>query len=153
MDSSDSASRDLFDIICDNWPLVLPKIELLLKAGANFNIPYYDGRQDEWTALDELLHYQCLGTKDLTWHDYMSVTLQLFLKYRGFEAFVEEDLDERFWSYECDTCQQIVSKVILRPYRAQKWLNFCASGPVVRLCRQSLLFDKHLLYLIREFAE
>jgi len=167
MSNVSGSSRDLFDIITNkaysfgfDGNITLPIIELLLKAGADFNFPFYDGRQDEWTALGDLVHYQCGGhgkTNNwvawVDWHECMCQILQLFLQYRGFEAFSEDELDGKKWMYECHTCEEIVHRVILKPLRVQKWLNFCASDLVVRLRHESLLFDKHLLYLIRDFFD
>jgi len=156
---SSAASRDLFDLItCEFYAyefegnITLPKIELLLRNGADFNVDYYDGRQEEWTALHDLVYYQqCRGRAktDSGWHEHLETVLQLFLKYRGFEAFNEDDLDvyETYWGYECSTCEKIVHEVILKPLRARKWFYFS----VAKITHHSVLFDKNLLGLIREF--
>jgi hypothetical protein len=158
-----SPSEDLFCTITDlEWCMneaILRNIESLLQQGADFNLSFYDGRQEEWTTLDHLTRCTCENTNDVlevdidhTFHDYLEKILQLFLQYRGLDAFREDELDGD-WPYDCQTCQEIVREIILKPLRAQKWLNFCSSGTVTQVFRQSLLFDKHLLYLIRDFSD
>jgi len=153
-----TASYDLCKVIVSCWPQEnydrhLFFIEKLLLDGADINVPFWFYPGGQKTAINSLLHGKCFwswratDTQIQNWHKRLEKVLHLFVRYRGFEAFQGVSLRPK-----CNGCWAVIYRKVAQPLYYRKWLYFCAS-PVMKRLASTPLFERHLLGVIRLFAD